>query len=232
MYRPSFLSCHVHKFTIFSGCLMETGSHIPDATIERIALYVRPLENLAVKGIKVISSEKFAEVCKVNPAQVRKDLSYFGEFGVRGVGYHVDDLLVEIKKILVSDREWKLCIVGYGNMGAALFQHGNFVKRDYRFIAIFDVDPEKIGKILAPGLVIQPVTYIKRSTQELGIEIAVITTPSSQAQKVADLIVDAGIKAILNFAPIQVRKTKQCLVQNVDFTVNLDHLAYHLKKTD
>ena len=211
---------------------MNSRSRIPDATIERIALYARPLENLVDNGIKVISSGKFAEICKVNPAQVRKDLSYFGEFGVRGVGYNVCDLLVEIKKILVSDREWKLCIVGFGNMGAALLQHRNFMKRDYRFVAIFDVDPEKIGRILTPELVIQPVTNIKRLTQELGIEIGVITTPSSQAQRIADNLVDAGIKAILNFAPIQVRKTMQCLVQNVDFTVNLDHLAYHLKKTD
>ncbi len=211
---------------------MDRGLRIPDATIERIALYARSLESLIEKGIRVISSEKFAEMCKVNSAQVRKDLSYFGEFGVRGVGYHVKDLLMEIKKILVSDRDWKLCIVGYGNMGTALVQHENFLKRGYRFVAIFDVHPEKTGKILPLGLVIQPVTNIKQLTQELGIEIGVITTPSSQAQKVADMLVDAGIRAILNFAPIHVRKSEHCLVQNVDFTVSLDNLAYHLKKID
>lgn len=211
---------------------MERKSHIPDATIERIALYGRPLENLMEKGIEVISSEKFAEICKVNPAQVRKDLSYFGEFGVRGVGYDVRDLLMEIKKILVSDREWKLGIVGMGNMGMALVQHENFFKRGYRFVAAIDSDTKKIGKRLSHELIIQPDTKIKQLTQELGIEIGVITTPSSQAQKVADMLMDAGIRAILNFAPIQVSKSEHCLVQNVDFTVSLDNLAYHLKKID
>jgi redox-sensing transcriptional repressor len=211
---------------------MERKSHIPDATIERIALYGRPLENLMEKGIEIISSEKFAEICKVNPAQVRKDLSYFGEFGVRGVGYDVRDLLMEIKKILVSDREWKLGIVGMGNMGMALLQHENFFKRGYRFVAAIDSDIKKIGKRLSHELIIQPDTKIKQLTQELGIEIGVITTPSSQAQKVADMLMDAGIRAILNFAPIQVSKSEHCLVQNVDFTVSLDNLAYHLKKID
>jgi redox-sensing transcriptional repressor len=211
---------------------MDRGLRIPYATIERIALYGRPLENLMEKGIEVISSEKFAEICKVNPAQVRKDLSYFGEFGVRGVGYHVKDLLLEIKKILVSDREWKLGIVGMGNMGTALVQHENFFKRGYRFVAAIDSDTKKIGKRLSCGLIIQPVANIKQLTQELGIELGVITTPSSQAQGVADMLVDAGIRAILNFAPIHVRKSEHCLVQNVDFTVSLDNLAYHLKKID
>jgi len=211
---------------------MDRGLRIPDATIERIALYARLLESLIEKGIRVISSEKFAEMCKVNSAQVRKDLSYFGEFGVRGVGYDVRNLLLEIKKILVSDREWKLGIVGMGNMGMALVQHENFFKRGYRFVAAIDSDIKKIGKRLSHELIIQPDTKIKQLTQELGIEIGVITTPSSQAQKVADMLMDAGIRAILNFAPIQVSKSEHCLVQNVDFTVSLDNLAYHLKKID
>jgi len=211
---------------------MDRESRIPDATIERIALYSRPIENLMEKGVKVVSSEKLAEMCRVNPAQVRKDLSYFGEFGVRGVGYDVRDLLVEIKKILVSDREWRLGIVGLGNLGKALVAHENFLKRGYRFVAAFDSDPEKIGKRIPPGLIIQPVTKLKELAQELGIEIGVITTPALRAQGVADMLMQAGIKAILNFSPIQVRKAECCLVQNVDFTVNLDNLAFYLNKVD
>ena len=205
---------------------------IPDATIERISIYSRPLERLLEKGTQLISSEKLAELCKVNPAQVRKDLSYFGEFGIRGVGYDVQDLLKEIKKILVSDREWRLCIVGLGNMGAALVESENFLKRGYTFVAAFDSDPQKIGKRLPCGVIIDSVTKMKSLTQNLGIELGVITTPSSQAQNVADMLVDAGIKAILNFSPIQVRKAENCLVENVDLTVNLDNLAYHLAKID
>ena len=211
---------------------MDKGSSIPDATIERIALYSRPIENLMEKGVKVVSSEKLAEICKVNPAQVRKDLSYFGEFGVRGVGYDVRDLLKEIKKILVSDREWRLGIVGLGNLGMALVTHDNFLKRGYRFVAAFDSDPEKIGKRIPPGLLIQPGIKIRELTQELRIEIGVITTPASRAQGVADMLIEAGIKAILNFSPIQVRKPECCLVQNVDFTVNLDNLAFYLNKVN
>lgn len=209
---------------------MSKEPKIPGATIGRISLYSRPLERLLEKGTQLISSEKLAELCKVNPAQVRKDLSYFGEFGVRGVGYDVQDLLKEIKKILVSDREWKLCIVGLGNMGTALVESENFLKRGYRFVAAFDSDPKKIGKMLPCGLIIQSVEKVKSLTRALGIELGVIATPSSQAQNVADMLVDAGIKAVLNFSPIQVRKLEICLVENVDLTVNLDNLAYQLAK--
>ena len=124
---------------------MDMESSISDATIERIALYSRPIENLMEKGVKVVSSEKLAEMCKVNPAQVRKDLSYFGEFGVRGVGYDVRDLLGEIKKILVSDREWRLGIVGLGNLRVALLQLSN----DLQVIAREMLGADLLGKLLS-----------------------------------------------------------------------------------
>ena len=203
---------------------------IPDATIERVALYLRPLEGLLKEGVQVVSSEQLAEMCNVNPAQVRKDLSFFGEFGVRGVGYEVNDLLREIKKILASDREWRLGIAGLDDMGMALVQHKNFLQRGYRFVAAFDNDPEKIGKSLPMGLAIQPVTKINELAKELRIEIGVITTSPSEAQMVADLFFEAGIMAVLNFSPLHLRKPECCLVQNVDFTLNLDHLAYQLNK--
>jgi redox-sensing transcriptional repressor len=211
---------------------MEKRVKIPEATIERIALYYRILEDLLSRGVEVVSSEKFASICRINPAQVRKDLSFFGEFGVRGVGYNVSDLLMEMKKILVSDREWKLGIVGMGNLGMALVRDENFFKRGYRIVAAFDSDPEKVGQEVVKGLVTQPMTEIADATLQLGIEIGVICTPPLHAQRVADLLLDAGIMAILNFSAIQLRKPECCLVQNVDFTVNLDNLAYHLKKSD
>ena len=211
---------------------MTKESKIPDATIERIAIYSRPLENLLEEGILVVSSGKLAQLCKVNPAQVRKDLSYFGEFGVRGIGYSVQDLLKEIKKILFSDREWKLGIVGLGNMGMALVRHDNFLKRGYKFVAAFDPDKHRIGKKLPSGLIIQPVEQILPLTRALGIQVGVVATRSSKAQAMTEIFVDAGVKAILNFSPIQVRQPEGCLVENVDFTVNLDNLAYHLGKTE
>ena len=209
---------------------MEKDLKIPDATIERVALYLRPLENLLKEGAQVVSSEQLADLCNVNPAQVRKDLSFFGEFGVRGVGYEVSDLLREIKKILASDRVWRLGIVGLDDMGMALVQHKDFLKRGYRFVAAFDYDPEKIGRCLPTGLVIQPVSMIRELTRELRIEIGVITTSPTEAQKTADLMFQAGIMAVLNFSPIHLRKPECCLVQNVDFTLNLDHMAYQLNK--
>lgn len=205
---------------------------IPEATIERISLYSRPLEALLEEGTPLVSSEKLAELCNVNPAQVRKDLSYFGEFGVRGIGYDVKDLLTEIRRILVSDREWRLGIVGMGNLGRALVENANFSKRGYRFVAAFDSDPQKVGKELPCGLIIQSVKDLEPLIKELSIELGVITTPPSQAQVVADMLIKAGIRAILNFSPIQVRQPKDCLVENVDFSVKLDDLAYHLSKND
>ena len=211
---------------------MVKESKIPDATIERIALYARPLERLLEKGEQLVSSENLAVLCNVNPAQVRKDLSYFGEFGVRGIGYDVLDLLKEIRKILVSDREWKMGIVGIGNLGMALVENANFAKRGYKFVAAFELDPHKIGKKLACGLVIYSVEKLKTLTQELGIEVGVIATQPSQAQAVADMLIETGIKAILNFSPVQLRQPKGCLLENVDFSVKLDDLAYHLSKVE
>ena len=211
---------------------MVKESKIPDATIERIALYSRPLERLLEKGEQLVSSERLAVLCNVNPAQVRKDLSYFGEFGVRGIGYDVPDLLKEIRKILVSDREWKLGIVGLGNLGMALVENANFAKRGYKFVAAFELDPQKIGKKLPCGLIIQSVEKLKTLTQELGIEVGVIATQPSQAQAVADMLIETGIKAILNFSPVQLRQPKGCLLENVDFSVKLDDLAYHLSKVE
>lgn len=203
---------------------------IPDATVERVALYMRPLERILKEGIQVVSSEQLANMCNVNPAQVRKDLSFFGEFGVRGVGYDVNDLLQHIKRILASDREWKLGIVGLDDMGMALVQNKNFARRGFRFVAAFDSDPRKIGRCLPMGLVVQPASKIQELAKELHFEIGVITSSPAEAQRMADLFFDAGILAVLNFSPIHLRKPDCCLVHNVDFTLHLDHLAYQLNK--
>lgn len=208
---------------------MRKTTKIPDPTIERLAFYSRPLEGLLTNGVPVISSERLAELCGVNPAQVRKDLAYFGEFGTRGVGYDVQDLLKEIKGILATDREWKLCIVGIGNLGNALVENENFRKRGYKFVAAFDSNPEKVGRVLPSGLTIEPAGKIREIVRKLEIEIGVITTPPFVAQKVTNLLIDSGVKAILNFAPVQVRAPECCTVENVDFTVRLENLVYHLR---
>jgi len=209
---------------------MKKTTKIPDAAIARLALYSRPLRALLESGISVISSEKLAEFCVVNPAQVRKDLAYFGEFGVRGVGYDVGDLLREIKKILATDKEWILCIVGMGNLGHAIVENENFRKMGYKFAAAFDKDPIKAGEELPCGLVIEPVSRLRELIRTLHIQIGVITTPPDAAQRVADLLMDAGIKGILNFSPTQVKTPKGYVIENVDFTVRFENLAYHISK--
>jgi redox-sensing transcriptional repressor len=209
---------------------MSAETKIPSPTIERLAYYSRPLEALLKSGIPVVSSEKLAELCSVNPAQVRKDLAYFGEFGVRGVGYEVRELLGEIKRILGTDQTWNLCIVGMGNLGRALVENENFRNRGYRFLAAFDSDPKRIGERLPCGLVIQSTRKMGELVKTLAIEIGVITTPPKSAQRTADNLTRAGVKAILNFAPTQLRAKECCADENVDFTVKLENLAYHLAK--
>ncbi len=182
-------------------------------------------------GEFVISSEKLAGLCNVNPAQIRKDLAYFGEFGVRGVGYDVRNLLHQIKKILGTDRVWRLCIVGMGNLGTALVANENFKKRGYQFVAAFDSDPRKIGKALPSRLIIESIDKFEDLIPALSVDIGVITTPPREAQRTADRLVEAGVRAVMNFAPVQVRAPECCVVENVDFSVKLENLAYHLGKT-
>ncbi|MBW1787126.1 MAG: redox-sensing transcriptional repressor Rex [Deltaproteobacteria bacterium] len=211
---------------------MNTETKIPNPTIERLAFYSRPLEVLLKGRIPVVSSEKLAGLCSVNPAQVRKDLAYFGEFGVRGVGYDVRELLMEIKKILGTDHAWNLCIVGMGNLGKALVENENFKSRGYRFLAAFDNSPQRAGERLPCGLIIQSARKIAELVKALSIEIGVIATAPRNAQRTADMLTRAGVKAILNFAPTQLRTQDRCAVENVDFTVKLENLAYHLAKEE
>jgi redox-sensing transcriptional repressor len=209
---------------------MTKESKIPNPTIERLALYSRPLEILVDGDTPIVSSERLAELCGVNPAQVRKDLAYFGEFGVRGVGYEAQDLLREIKRILATDREWSLCIVGMGNLGMSLVENDNFRKRGYIFVAAFDSDPRKAGRKLPCGLTIQPTRNIPDQVQELGVEVGIVTTLSHEAQRVANLLFKGNVKAVLNFAPAQVRTPESCIVENVDLSVKLENLVYHLER--
>lgn len=205
-------------------------SKIPKATITRLSIYYRQLELLEFDGYRMVSSEKLAWLCQVNPAQVRKDLGYFGEFGVRGVGYDVIDLQTQIKKILTVNLERNLGIIGIGNLGSALIQHQNFRDRGFRCVAAFDNAPRKIGKTTTSGLKINDIRVLEQAVRDLDIEIGVITTPASAAQHVADLFLKAHVNAILNFSPARIRVPDCCLVENIDFTVKLDILTYRLQK--
>ena len=209
---------------------MAKPAKIPKATITRLSLYYRQLELLEFDGYRMVSSEKLAWLCQVNPAQVRKDLGYFGEFGVRGVGYDVLDLQAEIKEILTLNRDWNMCIVGLGNLGSAIMQHQELSARGFKCVAVFDIDVHKIGKTMPIGLKIRDVRELPQAVEELDIKIGVITTIASAAQSVADLFLTAKVNAIMNFAPGMVRVPKHCVVENIDFTIKLDMLTYKLHK--
>jgi len=203
-------------------------SKIPSATITRLSMYSRVLERLGAEDVKIISSERLATLCEVNPAQIRKDLSYFGEFGVRGVGYYTKELLFEIKRILGLNREWRLGIVGVGNLGLALLSHENFARQGYVFVAVFDNDPQKISKKLPNGLIVHHINDLSWVAKKTVIEIGVIATPANWAQDIGNRLIKANIRAILNFAPSQIHVPEGFQVEHVDFTVKLDNLAYHL----
>ncbi|MGE5311073.1 MAG: redox-sensing transcriptional repressor Rex [Nitrospirota bacterium] len=204
---------------------------IPLATINRLSIYLRNLDELLANGIDIISSERLAKQCGVNPAQIRKDLAYFGEFGVRGVGYRVKDLITQIRDILGLNRRWNLALFGVGNLGSALVRHGNFMKHGYQFVAAFDVDPKKIGKRLASGLAIEHVDRFEEIVKERQVDIGVIAVPPGSAQGVANQLILAGINGILNFSPVQIQVPDCCRVENVDFSIKLDNLAYHISSS-
>ena len=184
------------------------------------------------KGGKVVSSAQLANKCMVNSAQVRKDLAYFGEFGIRGVGYYVKDLLSDIKRILGSNKEWRMALIGVGNLGSALLSYKDFLKQNYKIVAVFDIDPQKvIGNVsekLGKPVEVLHINRLKEVAKERRIEIALIATPPSEAQSVANLLVEAEIRGILNFAPAQVTVPKGYVVRDVFFTTILDNLAYLL----
>lgn len=207
---------------------MRKTSKIPNATITRLSLYYRQLELLEFDGYRMVSSEKLAWLCQVNPAQVRKDLGYFGEFGIRGVGYDVRDLQIQIKKILAVNRDWNMAIAGIGKLGSAILQHQNLYTRGFKCVAAFDKDPQKIGTFTPSGIRIRDIDEVGQAVKELDIEIGVITTPASAAQSVADRFLKAHINAILNFSPTRISVQDCCLVENIDFTVTLDMLTYKL----
>ena len=209
---------------------------VPEATIRRLSRYSRRLEEMEERGESVISSAQLAIRCAVNAAQVRKDLAYFGQFGIRGVGYYVRDLLRDIKHVLGLNREWRMAVFGIGNLGSALLSYKNFLKQNYKIAAAFDIDPSRvIGRLsekFGKPVEVLHISRLKEVTRERSIDIGVITTPASEAQTVADLIVDAGIKGILNFAPAQIIVPEGFVVKDVLFTTALDNLAYLLSTED
>lgn len=201
---------------------------IPEATITRLSVYSRYLTKMKQQGQITTSSKDIAQGVGVNPAQVRKDLSFFGEFGTRGVGYNVEQLNWDILKILSLDEEWSVALVGFGHLGHAVTMHRVFEERGFNFTSIFDNDPEKIGKRVN-GLEILPLERLEEVVAQNHTRIGVITVPADAAQGIADSLVKAGVQAILNFAPIHLTVPEEVELREVDLAVNLEVLTFHME---
>lgn len=203
-------------------------STISDLTIGRLSVYLRCVDRLIEAGIETVSSQEMAKRFNLNSAQIRKDLAYFGEFGVRGVGYSVRDLRQYIVEILGLNRERRILIVGAGNLGTALCHYSGFSGDSFLVVGVLDSDPSRINTPTPAGLLVEDAARLADIVEQRQVEIGVITTPVTAAQRVCQEMADAGIPSILNFAPIRVKAPEGVRVTSVDLKVYLEELSFHL----
>ncbi|OGC95103.1 MAG: redox-sensing transcriptional repressor Rex [candidate division Zixibacteria bacterium RBG_16_53_22] len=200
---------------------------ISNSTIHRLSIYYRALMGLEREGYDTISSKELAKREKLTPAQVRKDLSFFGSFGTRGLGYPVKELKQRIAEILGLNRLWNVAMVGVGNVGSALVSYKEFARQGFIIKLLFDNDQRKIGSN-HKGIIISDIANMKSQLKENEITIVILTVPASAAQKVCDDIVEAGVKAILNFAPVSLKVPDDVNLLNENMAIELEHLSFSL----
>jgi len=204
---------------------------IADSTVRRLSLYLRFLEESTNRGLVTISSDELARRGGTTSAQVRKDLSFFGSFGKRGLGYSVPELTESLREILGLRRDWQVIIVGAGKIGTALAQYRGFRQRGFRVTAVYDRDPKKIGTRW-DALTVRDMAEIERDIAKEHPDIAVLTTPAEEAQVVVDRLVSAGMRALLNFAPIQLQVPADVTLKNVNMAMELEGLSFALTNRD
>ncbi len=200
---------------------------IADSTVRRLSIYLRFLEEFGGKGLSTVSSEELARRGGTTSAQVRKDLSFFGSFGKRGLGYSVPELSASLRDILGLGKQWRVIIVGAGKIGAALAQYRGFRQRGFLITAAYDANPEKIGRTLE-GVAIRDMTQLESDIAAEPAEIAVLAVPTEVAQEVLDRVARAGIKAVLNFAPVQLHAPADVTVKTVNMAMELEGLTFAL----
>jgi redox-sensing transcriptional repressor len=210
----------------------QTPEQVSELTTNRLSVYLRCLNELDAAGVQTISSQSLAEQFHLNAAQIRKDLAYFGEFGVRGVGYYVKDLRRHLRQILGLDRKRRVAIMGAGNLGLALADYPGFRQEGFEIAAMFDASPDKIGQRSRGGVPIFDIKELKKVTRRDRIDIAMLAVPAAAAQPVTDLVVAAGIKAILNFSPGTLKVPHHVKLKGVDLTVSLESLSFYLAQGD
>lgn len=203
---------------------------VPEPAVRRLSLYLRELENLLRKERETVSSKQLGESLGLTDAQVRKDLAYFGQFGHPGIGYRVSELIARLRCILGTDRTWNVVLVGAGNLGNALVSYRGFSKKGFQVVAVFDNDPTKAGVRIGAGtgLEILPIDRLPAVVAERDVQIGVLAVPADEAQAVADLLVGAGIKGILNFAPASLNVPPDVSMAAVDLAVHLEQLAFRI----
>lgn len=200
---------------------------IPDIVVSRLPRYLRALDHMLQNGVKTTSSQELGEAIGISAAQIRKDLSQFGEFGKQGTGYSVRYLVEQLQAILHLDRAWDLALVGVGDLGTALARYQGFVNRGFKIVLAFDNDPEKIGKSIG-GLEIKSIDTLEDEITRSGVKIAMLTVPAAEAQVVAERLVKSGIRAILNYTPFQLNLPEDIRVGYIDPLVKLQHMTYYL----
>jgi len=202
---------------------------ISDSTISRLSTYFRTLSTLIEKNVETVSSDEIADINSITSAQVRKDLSFFGTFGKRGLGYNTNDLRDEIASILGLKKQWKIALAGVGNIGKALINFNEFKNQGFYFTALFDNDPKKIGTEIA-GLKVHSIDDVCTVIRNKDIEIVIIAVPTKMAQDVIDVFVKCGVRAFLNFAQVTIKVPDNVLVKNENMSIELEALSYYLTK--
>lgn len=206
---------------------MRGSKPVPDIVVGRLPIYLRALNHLLEEGKKVTSSKDLAERLGISSAQIRKDLSHFGEFGKQGMGYDIAHLRDQIRRILQVDRIWNVAVVGAGDLGHAILQYGGFEGRGFRVFCVFDNNPEKIGRRLGRFEVCD-VAGMPAMLREQGIEVAIVAVPAGAAQDVVNQLVEGGVKAILSYAPITVAVPDGVRVQYIDPVTHMQRMTYYL----
>ncbi len=200
---------------------------IPDIVVGRLPIYLRALSRMAAAGQAVTSSHELGRALGISSAQIRKDLSHFGEFGKQGTGYQVDYLVDQLRRILKVLTDWDVAIVGAGDLGRALANYSGFSDRGFRIRAIFDSDPQRIGQTLG-GHIVQDARDLGRVLPELGVRLAMMAVPAAAAQAVTDQLVKAGVRGILNYAPVNILVPEDVQVQYIDPVVHLQRMTFYV----
>lgn len=201
---------------------------VPDIVVGRLPIYLRALSFLKADNREITSSQELGDRLGISSAQIRKDLSHFGEFGKQGTGYDIAHLERNIREILHVDRMWEVALVGAGDLGHALASYRGFAGRGFKIAGVFDKDPAKIGATIAEGLLVEDVASLAQRVKGAGWQMAIIAVPADSAQSVANTLIEAGVIAILNYAPITLMCPSSIRVEQIDPAVHLQHLTYYL----